>query len=54
MKRDGIVGLIVKCLILCGIASGLTHCGGHYRYCVESAHFDAASETKSLTRDSGK
>lgn len=50
-EQKGFIFVIIKAMVLCGIISALSNCGGHYRYCVESAHFDAATESKSLTRE---
>ena len=32
----------------------LVACGGHHRYCIESAYFDGASESKTLSKEAKK
>lgn len=53
-RKMTFVGMAVKCaccLSLVAWIMGMMGCGGHYKYCVESAHYDAGFESKSLGKD---
>ncbi len=50
MKDKRLLVWVVNIVLGSLLIMSLVNCGGHYKYCIESAHYDSGTESKTLNR----